>query len=84
VWYDADGQLRTTCYVLNQRGQVSDIEFEMLRFDEIFEAEQKSLAFVQRETGLRFAQMMHDSDTSPDGEIGNAVELPRLRGGGVG
>lgn len=84
VWYDADGQLRTTCYVLNQRGQVSDIEFEMLRFDEIFEAEQKSLAFVQRETGLRFAQVMHDSDTSPDGVIGNAVDLPRLRGGGVG
>jgi endonuclease G, mitochondrial len=64
VWYDKDGNLRTTAFRLSQESLVGDIAFEALRFDKIFKPEQKPLAWIEKNTGLAFAQVMRDSDTN--------------------
>jgi endonuclease G len=66
VWYDKDGNLRTTAYRLSQESLVGDIEFEALRFDRIFKPEQKPLAWIEKHTGLTFAQAMRDTDSFVD------------------
>lgn len=64
VWYDGDGELRTTCYRLSQQQLVGDIEFERLRFDEVFKTHQVPIATIEKATGLDFHNDITDRDTS--------------------
>lgn len=84
VWFDATGALRTTCFILDQKRLVGDIEFEALRFDEIFDSKQKSLQLIEEKTGLKFAAVMHDSDTFDGDETTDGEEvLERIVASGV-
>lgn len=64
VWYDGSGTLRTTCFQLSQAKLVGEIEFEVLRFDEIFKTNQVPIGKIERVTGLKFHRTVVDSDTS--------------------
>ena len=44
VWYNGGGKLRSTCYQLSQAKLVGAIEFEVLRFNEIFKTHQVPIA----------------------------------------
>jgi endonuclease G len=68
VWYDGDGELRTTCYRLSQEKLVGQIEFEMLRFDEVFKTYQVPIDKIERATGLKFHPNIADRDTSSGDE----------------
>ena len=68
VWFDGEGDLRTTCFRLSQVDLVGQIEFEVLNFDKIFKTHQCPLTTIERATGLIFPKVMHDSDTSGSGE----------------
>ncbi|WP_181179419.1 DNA/RNA non-specific endonuclease [Methylibium rhizosphaerae] len=75
VWFDATGALRTTCFVLDQKRLVGDIEFEALHFDEVFHSKQKSLQLIEEKTGLKFAAVMHDCDTFDGDETTDGEEV---------
>lgn len=75
VWYDAKATLRTTCFVLEQKRLVGDIEFEALRFNEVFVSKQRSLKKIQEATGLQFPSILHDSDTFDGDEETNGEEV---------
>lgn len=64
VWYDGDAKLRTTCYELSQVKLVGQIEFEVLRFNEIFKTRQIPIAKIERITGLNFHDTIVNNDTS--------------------
>ena len=64
VWRGAGNVLRTTCFKLTQDDLVGEIEFEVLRFDEVFKTHQVSIADIESETGLRFSDTIRDADTS--------------------
>jgi endonuclease G len=63
VWYDGDENLRTTCYVLSQENLVGEIEFEVLRFDDIFTTAQVPIRQIEKTTGLKFPAVVVDNDT---------------------
>jgi endonuclease G, mitochondrial len=84
VWYDGTGSLRTTCFRLSQKKLVSDIDFEVLRFNEVFETSQRSLKQIESWTGLEFHARMHETDTSSGGgEIVTEETFERLVTGSV-
>jgi endonuclease G len=64
VWYDADGNVKTTCYKLTQEKLVGQIEFEVLRFDDVFKTSQVPIRLIQRITGLKFHPSIVKADTS--------------------
>jgi len=64
VWYDGDGKLRTTCFQLSQQKLVGEIEFEVLRFDEVFKSFQIPIGKIEKITGLKFHKTIVDNDTS--------------------
>jgi endonuclease G len=68
VWYDGQGKLRTTCFRLSQVDLVGEIEFEVLRFDQVFKTHQIALQEIEDITGLVFARRMHDTDTFAGGQ----------------
>jgi endonuclease G, mitochondrial len=68
VWYDGDQKLRTTCYELSQKTLVGDIEFEVLRFDDVFKTNQIPITKIQKITGLTFHDNIVNNDTSDGGE----------------
>jgi endonuclease G len=55
--------LRTTGFRLSQERLVGGIEFEALNFNKLFKLQQKSLGWIEKATGLVFADLMRDSDT---------------------
>jgi endonuclease G, mitochondrial len=63
VWYDGKGKLRTTCFVLSQKKLVSEIDFEVLRFNEVFKTSQYPLETIEKATGLVFPKILRDTDT---------------------
>jgi endonuclease G len=63
VWYDGGGQLRTTCYRLDQKKLVGQIEFEVLRFDDVFESSQVPIGTIEKITGLDFHPNITSRDT---------------------
>jgi endonuclease G len=64
VWYDANANLRTTCFRLSQEQLVGQIEFEVLRFDEVFKSYQVPIGRIEQTTGLKFHETIVQSDTS--------------------
>jgi endonuclease G len=68
VWYDGKGKLRTTCYRLSQEQMVGEIEFEVLRFDEVFKTYQVPIGGIEEVTGLRFHDDIRSCDTSNGGD----------------
>ena len=54
VWFDAAGELRTTCYKLTQEKLVGEIDFEALSFDSVFRDEQVPIGDIEEATGLKF------------------------------
>ncbi|MBX7167542.1 MAG: DNA/RNA non-specific endonuclease [Pirellulales bacterium] len=68
VWYNAEQQLQTTCYRLSQEKLVGEIEFEALRFDEVFKTSQIPIGEIERITGLEFHENIVKHDTSNGGE----------------
>ena len=64
VWYDGQGELRTTCYRLSQETKVGEIEFEVLRFDEVFKTYQVPIDRIEEITGLKFHEDIRSRDTS--------------------
>lgn len=68
-WYGADRKLRTTCYRLSQEKLVGAIEFEVLRFDEMFKTDQVPIAEIEKATGLKFHANIADLDTHTGGEV---------------
>ena len=64
VWYDGAGKLRTTCFRLSQEQLVGEIEFEVLRFDEVFKTYQVPIGRIEERTGLKFHDTIVNSDTS--------------------
>jgi endonuclease G, mitochondrial len=64
VWYDGVGKLRTTCYQLSQAKLVGEIEFEVLRFNEIFKTHQVPIGKIEHVTGLKFHDTIVNNDTS--------------------
>lgn len=64
VWYDGDGELRTTCYRLSQEKLVGEIEFEVLQFDEVFKTYQIPIGQIEKVTGLTFHNNIRSCDTS--------------------
>jgi len=79
VWYDGNGKLRTTCFRLSQEDLVGQVEFEVLRFDQVFKTYQCPLAQIEAWTRLKFAAVMHQGDTSSGGvEPFDEVMLERL------
>ena len=66
VWYDGDGELRTTCYQLTQEKLVGEIEFEVLTFDSVFRDEQRPIGEIAAATGLKFPSIMVACDTYRD------------------
>jgi endonuclease G len=64
VWYDGTGTLRTTCFRLSQTKLVGQIEFEVLRFDEVFKSSQIPIGTIEEATGLQFHQNIVSRDTS--------------------
>jgi endonuclease G len=64
VWYDGAGTLRTTCFRLSQEKLVGQIEFEVLRFDEVFKSYQVPIGTIETTTGLKFHETIVSSDTS--------------------
>jgi endonuclease G len=63
AWYDEHGDLRTTCWRLSQRQLVSEIDFETLRFDEVFLSRQVAIAEIEEATGLEFHANLRERDT---------------------
>ncbi len=63
VWYERQ-TLRTTCFQLSQEKLVGQIEFEVLRFDEVFKTFQVPIAKIEKATGLKFHEVMVSTDTS--------------------
>ena len=63
VWYDGTGALRTTGFRLSQEALVGEIDFEVLRFDDVFKTYQCALTEIQEKTGLVFDQRLRDTDT---------------------
>jgi endonuclease G, mitochondrial len=63
AWYDGKGKLRTTCFVLSQKKLVSEIDFEVLRFNEVFKTSQYPLETIEKATGLVFPKILRDTDT---------------------
>jgi endonuclease G len=64
VWYDGDENLRTTCFRLSQERLVGEIEFEVLRFDEVFKTSQIPIGQIEDITGLSFHANIVNNDTS--------------------
>jgi endonuclease G len=64
VWYDGQQNLRTTCFKLSQETLVGDIEFEVLRFDEVFKTSQIPIGQIEQATGLKFHDTIVEHDTS--------------------
>lgn len=64
VWYDGDGKLRTTCFQLSQEKLVGEIEFEVLKFDEVFKTYQIPIRKIEKATGLSFHETIVNNDTS--------------------
>lgn len=64
VWYDGDQNLRTTCFRLSQEKLVGEIEFEVLKFDEVFKTSQIPIGTIEKATGLKFHANIVDNDTS--------------------
>jgi endonuclease G, mitochondrial len=63
VWFDETGELRTTCYRLNQEKLVGQIDFEALTFDDVFRDEQVPIGSIEKITGLTFPAVVTDCDT---------------------
>ena len=63
VWYERR-TLRTTCFQLSQEKLVGQIDFEVLRFDEVFRTHQVPIAKIEKATGLKFPDLLADTDTS--------------------
>jgi endonuclease G, mitochondrial len=68
VWHDGDQRLRTTCFQLSQEKLVGQIEFEVLRFDEVFKTSQIPIGKVEKVTGLQFHDAIASNDTSTGDE----------------
>jgi endonuclease G, mitochondrial len=68
LWYDGGGELRTTCYRLSQEKLVGHIEFEVLRFDEVFKTYQLPIGAIEKATGLEFHPNITSRDTSSGDE----------------
>jgi endonuclease G len=64
VWYDGAQKLRTTCFQLSQEKLVGEIEFEVLKFDEVFKTSQIPIAKIEKTTGLKFHDTIVNNDTS--------------------
>ena len=68
VWYDGEGELRTTCFRLSQEKLVGELEFEALRFDGVFRTYQVPIATIEWATGLVFHENIKSRDTSSGNE----------------
>lgn len=66
VWFDGDGELRTTCYKLTQEKLVGEIDFEALTFDSVFRDEQVPIGDIEAATGLNFPSTVVECDTYED------------------
>ena len=66
VWFDSDGELRTTCYKLTQEKLVGEIDFEALTFDSVFRDEQVPIGDIEEATGLKFPSTVVECDTYED------------------
>ena len=66
VWFNAAGELSTTCYKLTQEKLVGEIDFEALSFDSVFRDEQVPIGTIEKATGLKFASTVVDCDTYED------------------
>ena len=64
IWYDGAEKLRTTCFRLSQKKLVGQIEFEVLKFDEVFKTSQIPIRKIEKATGLQFHDTIVDNDTS--------------------
>ncbi|MBL8827544.1 MAG: DNA/RNA non-specific endonuclease [Planctomycetaceae bacterium] len=69
VWYDGTRELRTTCYRLSQEKLVGEIEFEVLKFDDIFKTSQVPISLIEKTTGLKFHDSIVRNDTSGGDEL---------------
>lgn len=79
VWYDSTSNLRTTCFRLSQEKMVGQIEFEVLRFDDVFKTHQCPLKEIEDATGLKFHDKLRETDTSSgSAEIVNEMTFERL------
>lgn len=79
VWYDGTGALRTTCFRLSQESLVGEVDFEVLRFDDVFKTYQCPLVEIEKVTGLSFPERLKESDTSSGASvIVDEVALERL------
>lgn len=64
VWYDGSQNLRTTCFRLTQKKLVGQIDFEVLKFDDVFKASQIPITKIEKSTGLKFHDNIVNNDTS--------------------
>lgn len=79
VWRDGAGSLRTTCFRLSQESLVGEVDFEVLRFDDVFKTYQCPLEKIEEITGLLFHKRLKETDTSNgNSEIVDEVVLERL------
>jgi endonuclease G len=79
AWYDGTGALRTTCFRLSQESLVGEVDFEVLRFDDVFKTYQCPLAEIEKVTGLAFHERLRETDTSSGASvIVDEVTLERL------
>jgi endonuclease G len=62
VWRNVSNEMRTTAFILSQEKLVSAIEWEELRFDQIFKEFHTSVANIESLTGLTFTKI-RDWDT---------------------
>jgi len=63
AWYKDSGTLQATAFCLSQEKLVDQIEFEVLRFDELLKTEQKPITWIEEATGLKFPNILKSADT---------------------
>jgi endonuclease G, mitochondrial len=82
AWLDGAGNLRCTSFRLSQEQLVGEIDFEVLRFDEVFRTYQCPLREIELATGLVFPEILRGADTSRGGtDVVDERALERLVGG---
>lgn len=74
VWRNADLEMKATAFKLSQEKLVSDIEWEELRFDEVFVHRQCSIEEIERLTDLSFPKVK-DWDTFEAADPGEHERL---------
>jgi endonuclease G, mitochondrial len=81
AWLDGTGKLRCTSFRLSQEQLVGEIDFEVLRFDEVFRTYQCPLREIELATGLVFPEILRNADTSRGGtDVVDERALERIVG----